>query len=289
MAAVLRPILLRAASFVGVVLVSSLLFGLLLWFAPGSPARTAESAGFLSWIAHFWIGLLRWDLGPSWRGIPILELVGRGASRSLPIIGLALLLSLASSLLVAMLLGDRARRLGRVLRALLHAASLLPVFLLGYLALVVFAVPPEGRAQLVAAVLVLAIGDGMLSDALVTLDAELERLRAADFVWSARLRGVPVLPRVLWHLLLPLSRLAATRMGYLVGGVLVLEKVLGIQGLGLIGYHAALESDFRLLLAVTLLATALVAASQLAVDALRLVVDPRARKERRRLARSVAW
>jgi ABC-type dipeptide/oligopeptide/nickel transport system permease component len=83
------------------------------------------------------------------------------------------------------------------------------------------------------------------------------------------------------HLIVPTAQLVADRGAYLVGGVLVLEMVLGIQGLGLIGYRAAQHADFPLLIAITVFITAVVAGMQLSVDLLRVTVDPRVRKDRR--------
>ena len=88
------------------------------------------------------------------------------------------------------------------------------------------------------------------------------------------------------HIALPAAQLAAGKMTFPVGGVLILEKVLGIQGIGLMGYQAAVQPDFPLLIAITVFATALVAAAHLGVDVLRIVVDPRVRKDRRAGARS---
>jgi ABC-type dipeptide/oligopeptide/nickel transport system permease component len=61
--------------------------------------------------------------------------------------------------------------------------------------------------------------------------------------------------------------------------------VLGIQGLGLIGYRAADTADLPLLVAITVFVTALVAGTSLLVDVLRVLVDPRVRKDRRSVAR----
>ena len=160
-----------------------------------------------------------------------------------------------------------------------------PVFLLAYLALVLFAVPPEGPGLWVAAVVVLALGDGMLGDISRGLDTEVAALMDRDFVHSARLRGFPVWRRLLPHLVVPAAQLVADRGAYLVGGVLVLEMVLGVQGLGLIGYKAAQHADFPLLIAITVFITAVVAGMQLSVELLRLAVDPRVRKDRRLAAR----
>jgi peptide/nickel transport system permease protein len=275
----------RAALLAGVVFASSLVFGALLWFTPGSSAIRDQADTFAGWLFAFWKGVLTWDLGPSYRGIPVADLVARGAARSLPIIFAALLLSLGTGLALALLLGDRSRAMGRAARVAVHAGSLVPVFLLGYLGVVVLAVPPEGSALTLAAVCILALGDGMLTDVVLALDAELERLRDRDFVHSMRLRGVRSWLRLMPHIALPLAQLAAAKMTFLIGGVLILEKVLGIQGIGLMGYQAAVQPDFQLLIAITVLATAVVAATHLGVDVLRAFVDPRVRKERRDLVR----
>lgn len=266
----------RLLSFAGVVLGASALFGALLWVAPG--ARPEAGGGLLSWLLDFWIGAARGDLGRSYRGYPITELVLRGAGRTLPIVTAAGFLSLCVALAGALLLPRRGR--ARWLRGAAHALSLTPVFLLGYLAVVFFAVPPRGAGQLVAAVLILALGDGMFSDALADLSGEVDQLRRRPFVLAARLRGEGLWRHVTPHLLLPMARLAASKAAFLLGGVLVVEMVLGIQGLGLMGYRAAQHADFPLLLAISVFITALVAGMQLLVDLIRIAVDPRQRESR---------
>ncbi len=276
----------RAALLAGVVLASSVIFGGLLWFTPGSADIRERADSFGGWLWGFWTGVFTLELGPSYRGHDVAEMVLRGAAQSLPIIGAALVLSLALGLLLALVLGERTRGLGRLARGAVHAGSLVPVFLLGYLALVVFAVPPEGPLRTLAAICILALGDGMLTDVVLALDAELERLRDRDFVHSMHLRGVRAWLRLMPHIALPVAQLAAAKMAFLVGGVLILEMVLGIQGIGLMGYNAAIKPDFQLLIAITVFATALVAAAHLGVDVLRTLVDPRARKERREPGRA---
>ena len=99
--------------------------------------------------------------------------------------------------------------------------------------------------------------------------------------------GLGLVRRSVWGYmaLMCLAQLAAAKTTFLIGGVLILEKVLGIQGIGLMGYQAAVQPDFQLLIAITVLATGLVAGMHLGVDVLRVVVDPRVRKERRAPAR----
>ncbi len=76
-------LLLRAAGgFCAVVLASSAVFGGLLAAAPGA---VGMEDGYVTWLLRFWGGVLTGDLGASYRGIPIVDLVLRGASRSLPI------------------------------------------------------------------------------------------------------------------------------------------------------------------------------------------------------------
>jgi ABC-type dipeptide/oligopeptide/nickel transport system permease component len=272
----------RAAGLVAVVGASSWLLGALLSFAPGS--AVAEQ-GLHPWLLGFWAGVATGDLGASYRGIPVLELVIRGAATTLPLVATALLLSLLFAAAVAAL-GDR-RGTGP-LRTALHGLSLTPVFLLGYVALVGFGVPPDGPVRWWAAAAILAIGDGTWTEALLGLDAERRRLADTDFVHSMRLRGLALLPRLAPHLALPIAQLLAGRLAYLLSGVLVLEMVLGIQGLGLMGYRAAVKGDFTLLVAIAVGLTGLVASVQWGVEALSVAVDPRVRKDRRRWARGAS-
>jgi len=270
----------HVATFLAVVFVSSVIFGALVWLAPGSPQRLGEasgtSQGFFSWLLSFWIGLIQLDLGPSYRGIPVDQLLVKGALKSLPLIVLSMVLSVLGSLFAVAIMGTRASSSFPLVRTAIHSMSLVPVFLLGYLAVVVFAVPPDGIWQAVAAITILAIGDGMLTDIFLGIDSEVEQLLDRDFVHSARLRGVPAAPTLARHLALPLAQIAADKLAYVVGGVLVIEKVLGVQGIGWMGYRAATHQDFLLLLAITVAVTSLVAAAQLGVDLVRLATDPRA-------------
>jgi len=246
------------------------------WWAPGSDRQDGDH--FFHWIASFWLRLLHADLGPSFRGIAIEELVLEGAAISLPLVFCALALSLTGALAVSFVLHERRPLTGRVLRTTVHALSLTPVFLLGYIAVIVFAVPPGGWLPMLAAVLILALGDGMFSDVVLRVEVELTTLRSRDFVHSAALRGVPMFRNLLPHLALPLVEAAASRMAFLLGGIVILEKVLGIPGLGWIGYRAAQEGDFVLLLTITVFITALVAVGYLCLEMLRLSIDPRLRR-----------
>ena len=268
----------RVAGFLGVVLGSSVIFGLLVWWAPGSSRQ--DGGHFLDWILSFWMRLLTADLGPSFRGIAIEDLVLKGAAISLPLVFGALVLSLAGALAVSFLLHERHPVTSRTLRIIMHALSLTPVFLLGYIAVIVFAVPPAGWIPMLAAVFILAVGDGMFSDVILRVEVELATLRSRDFVHSATLRGIPMFRNLLPHLALPLLEAAASRMAFLLGGIVILEKVLGIPGLGWIGYRAAQEGDFLLLLTITVFITALVAVGYLCLEMLRLSIDPRLRRRR---------
>ncbi len=249
--------------------------GLLALALQGIPGGSGQAPG--AWWLQFWRGVLAGDLGPSYRGLPVLDLVSRGARTTLPMLGVALLGSLLAAGALAALPG----RLGRGARALAGGLSLIPGFLLAYLLLVLMGVPPHGPARFVAGAFVLGLADGTLAELTGVLRRHLDALADRGFVHSARIRGLPMLLQIAPHLALPVAQAVASRASFLLGGVLVLE----IQGLGLIGYHAAVEPDLTLLVAIAVLITACVAAVQLAVDGLRVLVDPRVRKERRRLRR----
>jgi len=222
--------------------------------------------------------LLSGDLGASYRGISVAELVFKGAAISLPIVLAALALSLSLAFGFALVVHGQSQIGSRFGRAVLHVTSLVPAFLLAYFAIIVLAVPPDGFLPSLFAVFILAVADGTLGDLSLRIEAELSILRRKDFVLSAELRGLSMPRRLARHLVIPLAEAGASRIGFLLGGAVIVEKVLGLPGLGWIGYQAAVEGDFVLLLAITVLVTALVGGSRLLVVGLRLVIDPRARR-----------
>lgn len=268
----------RAAGAALWVLATSFCVGALLWVTPGSPRGQGQA--FLQWWAGFWWGAARWDLGTSYRGLPIADLLLLGARTTVPLVLAAILMALAAAWTVTALSDSTARPLqwvARAVRSALQALSVVPAFLLVYLQQVVIAVPPEGPVTWAAAVFALAIGDGLFLDVHGVVERERVAVLRKDFVAGARLRGEPIAPIIRRHLLVPVLHLVSSRVQWLFGAVLVVEMCLGLQGLGLIGYRAAQHEDMPLLLAAVVGFASALSIVRLVLDGLAEVADPRPR------------
>lgn len=103
----------------------------------------------------------------------------------------------------------------------------------------------------------------------------------ADYTRTAFLKGLPrrtvIRRHVLRNSLLPTIAVVATQVGYLIGGLVVIELIFGYQGIGQLLFRAAQQKDFPLLQSATLLIGATYLAATLVADVLYSVLNPRIR------------
>ncbi|MGB3028427.1 ABC transporter permease [Paradevosia shaoguanensis] len=101
-----------------------------------------------------------------------------------------------------------------------------------------------------------------------------------DFVRTARAKGLPARKVVTRHILRPILTPVLTQLGLimitLVNGAVFVELVFGLPGLGRLAIQSLLNSDYPVILAVTLIASALVMVSNLVIDLAYPLLDPRA-------------
>lgn len=206
----------------------------------------------------------------------------------------------AGALLLGIVLGTAAawRQGGWLDRAVTAGSYVLeaaPVFWLGLGALYVFAValrwlPGGGLTDAGAALdagqlarhLILPAAVLAVSQApwfvLFVRQTLLEAL-TEDYVLGARSRGLPERTVVLGHALrtalLPFLTLLGARVPELITGALLVETVFSWPGIAKATVDAALNVDFSLLAALTLLATAAVLVGNLLADVLYALADPR--------------
>lgn len=308
----LRAALLRALWFLATLAGAVLLVQILLHAAPGDPIDLLPNGAELrprlevEWGLDRPIGerVLRYltaaaagDLGTSLvvrPGTPVRELVGAAAWRSAGTLGPALLLGVGLS--TALALWTRGRR--PVARLVLQLATTAPVFLLAYLlvlglneatwALVQagrldrpdwFALPDQPSAVRDAlAISVLALGSGALGETHAALEEAVERILRSPFVTAARARGGGVAAVVLRNLVPPLLAVVAQRVAPLLGGLVIAEKVLLMNGAGALLWQACLQRDHPLAMGLGLAGALVVAGAQLLTDLTRLALDPRLRR-----------
>ncbi|MDP9353765.1 MAG: ABC transporter permease [Chloroflexota bacterium] len=96
-------------------------------------------------------------------------------------------------------------------------------------------------------------------------------VRHEPWLTTARAKGLPE-REVAWrhampNIALPLLTFFSVRLGSVLGGVLVIERVFGVPGLGLLGYEAIRARDYPILQAVFLLSGAAVLSTNLLLEA----------------------
>ncbi|CAG4890227.1 ABC transporter permease [Paraburkholderia saeva] len=103
----------------------------------------------------------------------------------------------------------------------------------------------------------------------------------ADYTRTAILKGLPqhvvIWRHVLRNALLPTITVAATQLGYMIGGLVVVETLFHYQGIGSLIYNAAKAKDFPMLEAGVLTVGVVYTVANLAADALYVLLNPRLR------------
>jgi peptide/nickel transport system permease protein len=104
----------------------------------------------------------------------------------------------------------------------------------------------------------------------------------ADYTRTAVLKGLPwrtvILRHVLRNALLPTITVIASQMGYLIGGLVVVETLFRYQGIGSLILTAARTKDFPMLEAGVLTVGAVYVLSTLVADSLVMALNPRLRR-----------
>jgi peptide/nickel transport system permease protein len=102
-----------------------------------------------------------------------------------------------------------------------------------------------------------------------------------DYVRTARAKGLAERTVIYWHALrnalIPLVTVIGMRMGFLIGGAVITEKVFGYPGVGRLALQALAYRDFPLIQAFIAVIALLVTILNLLVDILYGWLDPRIR------------
>lgn len=114
------------------------------------------------------------------------------------------------------------------------------------------------------------------------VDEGLERILHADFIRTARAKGVPE-SRILWrHALrpaaLPVLSYAGPMLADLLTGSFVVENLFQIPGLGVFMVNSSLNRDYPMVVGLVILYGLILLVANAAIDAGYLLVDPRIRR-----------
>ena len=315
----LQFLLRRMLAVLPVLFVVSLVVFLILRLAPGDPAAViAGNSATNDDIAKIqvqlgldrsipvqygiWMGnVFRGDLGFSYYlNKPVTELI---AQRVEPTLSLAFG-TVILALLIAVPLGTVAAwRMGGWLDRLLSGFSVagfsVPVFVIGYLLIYLFAIrlewlPVQGyksisgpsaagpwawMRQLILPWMTLA----MIYVALIArvTRASVSEALTEDYIRTARAKGISESAVLLRHALanaaVPIVTVVGIGIALLIGGVVVTETVYAIPGLGSLTVDAVLNRDFPVIQGLVLLFSVSYVLINLLVDLSYLVLDPRIR------------
>ncbi|WP_118134537.1 ABC transporter permease [Oceanicella sp. SM1341] len=249
---------------------------------------------YLDWIG----GVLRGDFGTSLRlQLPVAQVVGEAFwhSAALAVIALVTVTVVAIPLgTLAALRRGTAWDLGIGLFS--YVGTALPEFVTATLLLVVFAAPdgpilPAGGfvapgedfgGFLLHAVLPSAtLGMILLAHISRQVRSEMSEVLSSDYVRAARLKGVKerrvILRHALPNALIPAVTVISLDIGYLLGGIIVVEEIFAWPGLGRLLIYALQNRDLPVIQAVVLLLAVVYALSNLAADLVIAWLDPRVR------------
>lgn len=249
---------------------------------------------YLAWLSRFMTG----DLGFSrLTGRPVVETLAGPLANTVLLMGASLILALILALPLGMAAAlKEGGPLDRLLNLAAFATISLPVFWLGLLLIILFAVTlgwlPAGGVQ--------TVGDGSLADrarhlvlpgmalGLASFGLYLRYMRAAmldtlrqDWIRTARAKGLSwpriVVRHAFRNAMIPVVTVLALDLGTLFSGVLVTETVFAYPGMGKLIYDAVMGNDYNLALAGLMLATLLTLAGSLLADIAYSLLDPRIR------------
>ena len=246
---------------------------------------------YLFWVAN----LLRGDLGVSlWTGYPVVQEI----AQSLPITLELALLSIVIAIAIAIPAGlisavAQDTPVDWVVRLVSVAGLAIPPFWLGTLLIMLPAIfvgwaPPAGYVSFledpatnIQQFIFPALSLGYFYAALsmrLTRSQALEVLRQ-DYVRTARAKGLAdravLATHVLKNTLMPVITLAGTQLGVLLGGVVIIEQIFSLPGMGRLTLWAISVRDYPQLQANVLLVAATTVILNLLVDLTYAWLDPR--------------
>jgi peptide/nickel transport system permease protein len=251
---------------------------------------------YWDWIGH----LVHGDMGRSFAfRAPVAPFIGEALLNSLKLAALAFVLVVPVGITGGVLAALRAGSLvDRAILIIGQSLGIVPEFIASIVLILIFGVwlrwlPmsadwPEGAGALtqIRHLLLPALPPVLIYFGYIARVARLGTLEAlhADYTRTAVLKGLPwrtvLLRHVLRNALLPTITITASLVGYLVGGLVVIEALFHYRGMGGLVYAAARARDFPMLEAGVLTIGAVYAAASLAADVLGSALNPRLRTGR---------
>lgn len=251
---------------------------------------------YVSWLGDFVVG----DWGQSATlNDPVLGLTVERLWNSVKLAGLSLLFILPTALFLGVVAGlRRDTTLDRTITVTSLSLTVIPEFVSGVILIVLFAVmlpifpvtalPPPGSSPatqlwylVLPAVALMFVELGYIARMARAGVAEVLDL---PYVRTATLKGLPrrdvVRRHVLRNGLLPTVTVIGAQVGWLVGGLVVIETLFNYPGIGKLMADSATLHDVKVLEATVIVVAAIYMLSNLAADVIVALLNPRIRHGR---------
>ena len=248
---------------------------------------------YLDWVGNALTG----DLGVSPRsGASINEMIKRRLPNSAILAVVAFMVAVPTSLATGVWVGVRPdTKMDRLLSQGSLLAISLPEFVTGVLLILIFASTlnwlPSSSIMLpgesiwsrpsVIVLPILTITGALFAYILRMARANVIEVMNSNYVRTAILKGLPMRRVVIRHVLpnamLPTITVIANNVGWMFGGLIIVESVFAYPGVGSLLLMAIDTRDMRLLQATALVIAAVYAFSNLAADMMYAALNPRVR------------
>ena len=269
---------------------------------PGAIRLFDQQYGFdLPWYSQYWLWLrhlLTGNLGFSWKlNQSVASLLGTHLPKTIFLVGISTILALLLAVPVGVIQAVRRNKfVDHFFNGFSTVFYAMPAFLLGILLILVFAIkipifPPEGPQGESLGVLFTNFDALILpitALTLVTLALFSRYMRSSvldnlteDYVRTAKAKGASerrvLIRHVLRNSLIPIATLLGLSLPGIIAGALITESVFNYPGMGYLFYQAALNSDYPILLGITIVVAVATVVGSLLADVAYAVLDPRVR------------
>lgn len=255
----------------------------------------------ISQLITYLLHLATLDLGVSHRfNASVLSLVTGRLPATLLLMGTAIVFALLIGVAVGWLQAIyRGRIIDRALSVIVLFFYSTPGFWMGLMAIILFSVSLgwlpdqgdrtigvdlEGFALITDRLRHLVLPALAMAAFYVAVYARLARatvleIQPQDYIRTALAKGISPatiqLRHVLRNALIPITTMAGLHVANMLGGSVVIETVFGWPGMGRLALEAVQGRDFNLLLGVLLMSSLLVIVTNIVVDLLQRLIDPR--------------
>ena len=133
----------------------------------------------------------------------------------------------------------------------------------------------DSVAPFLFAVIAITLGDGLFTDLLNALRAELQSLKSAQFMNAIRAKGASPRPHLIKNLIVPTLSIFTARLPLVLSAVVIVEYIFNLDGSGYMLLQAAKSRDVPVVVGVSLFFILSVILMNLILDLVKANVDPR--------------